>query len=280
MSFFGGDSSVAELFITGDKHGGRGMKYLSSAHFPAGNLLTGEDFVVILGDFGLLWNNPPSEAELNTLRWLSAKNWTTLVVDGNHENFDLMDALPAEVRWGAPVGVIAPNIYHLRRGYIYTIAGKSVFVFGGAESPDRGLRNSGKNWWPREILSLEEAARGFDSLDRAGWKVDYVWTHAAPSQVLHHLFGNPRAHAQRGEKKVRDPVSWYLNEIAGKLEFSMWCFGHYHVQSQPFSAGAKGLFRAEYREVRPLLVSEEMEKAFAGYGSQGQDSEPSKLSED
>ena len=65
--FFGGDYSVAELFITGDKHGVRGMKHLSSAHFPAGNLLAREDFVVILGDFGLLWNNPPTEAELNSL---------------------------------------------------------------------------------------------------------------------------------------------------------------------------------------------------------------------
>ncbi|HOO89080.1 MAG TPA: hypothetical protein PK442_15345, partial [Synergistales bacterium] len=39
--------------------------------------------------------------------------------------------------------------------------------------------------------------------------------------------------------------------------------GHYHLQSRPFEAGANGLFRAEYREVRPLSVSERMKKALA-----------------
>lgn len=242
---------MAEIFVTGDKHGELEMKYLSPRHFPAGSSLTRDDFVVILGDFGLLWNNPPTDAERRWLKWLSGRNWTTLVVDGNHENFELLDALPEEERWGGPVGVIARGVFHLRRGYIYSIAGKSAFVFGGAESIDKAWRTPGKSWWPREILSFEEAERGFDSLDRAGWRVDYVWTHAAPGRALRRLFGKNPAPGQGDEEKVKDPVSWYLNEIAGKLEFSMWCFGHYHVQSPPFSAGAKGLFRAEYREVRP-----------------------------
>ncbi|NCB25772.1 MAG: metallophosphatase family protein [Bacteroidia bacterium] len=254
---------MAELFVTGDKHGEIEIRDLSSNLFPAGNVLTSEDFVVILGDFGLLWNNPPSDAERYWLNWLSGKKWTTLVVDGNHENFDLFDTLPEVERWGAPVGVIAPDVYHLRRGYVYTIAGKRVFVFGGGESIDKAGRTPGISWWPREQPSYIETGRGLESLDRAGWKVDYVWTHAAPRRALQHLMENHYALAHFQREKIEDPVSRYLDEIAGRLEFSLWCFGHYHVQSRPFSANASGLFRAEYRAVSPLLVSERMEKALA-----------------
>jgi hypothetical protein len=242
---------LAKIFVTGDKHGEIEMEYLTARHFPAGKSLCKDDFVVILGDFGLLWNNPPTKGERHWLDWLSGRNWTTLVVDGNHENFDLMDALPTEERWGAPVGVIAPNVFHLRRGYVYRIAGKSVFVFGGAESVDRALRTPGLSWWAREILSFEEAERGFDTLEEVDWKVDYVWTHAAPERALRKLFGRDTPPLVGG-RRVRDPVSWYLNEIAGKLEFSLWRFGHYHVESEAFAADSRGLFRAEYRQVRPI----------------------------
>ncbi len=254
---------MSELFVTGDKHGEIEIKDLSLRNFPAGNVLTKNDFVVVLGDFGLLWSNPPSDTERYWLKWLSGKKWTTLVVDGNHENFDLFDALHEEERWGAPVGRIAPDVYHLKRGYVYSIAGKNVFVFGGGESIDREYRTPGKSWWFRELPSVEETERGFDSLDRAGWKVDFVWTHAAPYRAFAQLMENHYAVAHSQREKKHDPLSRYLDELAGKLEFSEWCFGHYHLQSRPFEANASGLFRAEYKSVRPLSVSEKMEKKLA-----------------
>ena len=55
---------MPELFVTGDKHGEIEIRDLSLRRFPAGNALTKEDFVVILGDFGLLWSNPPSDADI------------------------------------------------------------------------------------------------------------------------------------------------------------------------------------------------------------------------
>ena len=254
---------MPEVFVTGDKHGEIQMKDLGVRCFPAGNVLTKRDFVVILGDFGLLWGNPPRDSERYWLNWLSEKKWTTLVVDGNHENFDLFDSLPQEERWGGPVGVIAPDVYHLKRGYVYEIAGRKVFVFGGGESTDKDGRIPGKSWWPRELPSYAETERGFETLERAGWKVDWVWTHAAPRRAFDELMENHYAVAHLQREKMDDPVSRYLDELAGRLEFSLWCFGHYHLQSRPFEAGANGLFRAEYREVRPLSVSERMKKALA-----------------
>ena len=53
--------TMPEVFVTGDKHGEIEIKDLSLRRFPAGNVLTKRHFVVILGDFGLLWGNPPPD---------------------------------------------------------------------------------------------------------------------------------------------------------------------------------------------------------------------------
>ena len=50
------------------------------------------DYVVIAGDFGGLWDG--SQKDQYWLDWLNKKPFTTLFVDGNHENFDLLNTLP------------------------------------------------------------------------------------------------------------------------------------------------------------------------------------------
>lgn len=208
------------ICLTGDTHGVNDMKRFSPENFPAGARLSRDDFVVILGDFGLLWHNPPTERESMELRRLNSMPWTTLFLDGNHENFDLLDGLPAEKLFGAPVGVAAPKVFHLKRGYIYTIGGKKCFVLGGARSLDRKERTPGRSWWRREIPSEEEYRRGLDSLEGAHWQVDWVLTHTAPDGVLR------RTHI--GKYLDGDPVSVYLEEIRKGIEYDRWFCGHLH----------------------------------------------------
>ena len=83
---------MSRVFITGDLHGNIDIKKLNSKNFPEGNSLTKEDYVIICGDFGLVWNN--SAEELYWRKWLDEKPWTTLFVDGNHENFNLLNDYP------------------------------------------------------------------------------------------------------------------------------------------------------------------------------------------
>lgn len=64
--------------------------------------------------------------------WLTAKNFTTLWIDGNHENFDMLYEFPLEDKFGGKVRQIAPDIYHLDRGQVLTIDGKKIFCMGGA----------------------------------------------------------------------------------------------------------------------------------------------------
>ncbi|MEI3143544.1 MAG: metallophosphoesterase family protein [Oscillospiraceae bacterium] len=82
------------IYITGDTHGG--FQRFGNNYFPQQKHMSREDYVIITGDFGR-----PSDAgpkDWYWLDWLSGKPFTTLFVDGNHENFDLLNALP-EKEW-------------------------------------------------------------------------------------------------------------------------------------------------------------------------------------
>ena len=208
------------IFLTGDTHGALEIGKLSLDNFPAGAALSRKDMVVILGDFGLLWSDPPAEEERKWLARLEEFPWTTLFLDGNHENFHLLGALPTEERFGSPVGVVSPHVLHLRRGYVYSLEGKRYFVFGGARSVDRKQRIPEISWWPGELPSAEELRRALDSLQAENWSVDYIFTHTAPTHILRAL--------DLYKFLEGDPVSAFLDEIYREVSYSKWFCGHLH----------------------------------------------------
>ena len=69
--------------------------------------------------------------------------FSVLFVDGNHENFDLLNSYPVEIWKGGKVHRVKPNITHLMRGQVFEIEGKTIFTFGGATSIDRDFRTEG-----------------------------------------------------------------------------------------------------------------------------------------
>ena len=69
------------IYITGDTHGG--FQRFTSDHFPQQKQMERDDYAIITGDFGGVWDDSPREAYW--LDWLEEKPFTTLFVDGNHE---------------------------------------------------------------------------------------------------------------------------------------------------------------------------------------------------
>jgi hypothetical protein len=110
------------------------------------------DKVIICGDFGLPWCNDKEDDYW--LNWLEEKNFEILFVDGNHENFDLLYQFPVVERYGGKVHKVRKNIFHLMRGEVYEIEGKTFFAFGGASSVDKHLRVESISWWEQENFSL------------------------------------------------------------------------------------------------------------------------------
>ena len=49
------------IFITGDTHGDIDIQKLSSKNFPKGKTLTKNDYVIVCGDFGLVWDGSNSD---------------------------------------------------------------------------------------------------------------------------------------------------------------------------------------------------------------------------
>lgn len=96
------------ICITGDTHGG--FRRLSADNFPQQRQMGRDDFAVVTGDFGGVWDDSSGEAYY-WLNWLDKRPFTTLFVDGNHENIDRLNALPVHQWYGGKVHFIRPMCF-------------------------------------------------------------------------------------------------------------------------------------------------------------------------
>lgn len=238
------------VYITGDIHGE--PTRFSIDNFPEQRKFSDdkdENIVIIAGDFGLIWDREKeSKEEKYWLKWFEEKNYTTVFVDGNHENFERLNHYPV-VKWhGGNVHVIRPNLLHLMRGEIFDMEGKKFFTFGGASShdisdgildfDDEGWKNKAKalekrekylyrvkglSWWENELPTPEEMKNGIRSLNVVNHNVNYIITHCPPQSIME-LFDN--------YTYSKDYLTMYLEKIKEETEYDKWIFGHMHENKQ------------------------------------------------
>jgi hypothetical protein len=209
------------IFITGDTHGEIDIRKFNSRKFPEQKKLTKSDFMIVAGDFGLIWDG--SNECKYWLNWLSEKSFTTLFIDGNHENFELLNSYPV-INWkGGKAHQITDSVIHLMRGQIFVIDKLKFFTFGGAKSSDKEFRKEGVSWWKEEMPSQEEYVEGLRNLEINNWIVDYVITHTCPVEVQNILI-------KRFYKNLEvTELNRYLFEIDSKTNYKHWYFGHNHL---------------------------------------------------
>ncbi len=200
------------IYVTGDTHIPIDITKLAAKRFQANE----GDYLIICGDFGGVFSD--SNEEKYWLNWLDKKPYTTLFIDGNHENFDLLFTYPEVEFFGARAHKMCSKIYHIMRGQILQLDGVKIFAFGGAESHDKEYRREGKNWWAQEMPSEDEMNEGILNLETHNFSVDYVITHTAPSTIR--------------PKYASDPLTEYLEGIKNKLKYKKWYFGHYHMDEE------------------------------------------------
>ena len=266
------------IYITGDTHGpnpiglhsvdGFGRR-LNRENFPEQKEMTRDDFIIICGDFGGIWNydsrydstrstfkekicldHGESKEEQYWLDWLAKKSFTILYCDGNHENHDRLSKAYPEVDFnGGRAHKIRENVYHLMRGYVYDLCGVSIFVFGGAKSHDI----SGGILHPYEFHTEKEFKTAYKELREAGtlFRVDHIswWKEELPSEeemerglknlsmhnwavdyVISHCA--PASIAADAGFSDEDRLTQYLEKIRERLNFQCWFFGHYHGNCQ------------------------------------------------
>ena len=115
------------IYVTGDCHGDF-KRFTKKERQRSKYQLTSDDYVIVLGDFGLVWADD-KEFQYNC-DWLSKLPFTLLFIDGNHDNFDLLKDYPLEFWNGGKVQRIRPNILHLTRGQVFTIDNNKFFTMG------------------------------------------------------------------------------------------------------------------------------------------------------
>lgn len=171
------------------------------------------------------------------LAWFDERPFETLFVDGNHENFDRLDAMPVEAWRGGRVHRVSKKVRHLMRGEVFEIDGVSVLTFGGASSHDKRLRKEGTSWWPQELPSGADVANAQRNLDRCGRQVDIVVTHCAPTSITR-LFDRIGC---------ADPATDFLQRVLDTVQLERWYFGHHHMDRD-----ISERFRCVYKDVIPV----------------------------
>jgi len=229
------------IYITGDTHGG--IDFLKLRLFADSNpQLTRDDHVIIAGDFGAVWSVKTLSKNLKPYEELP---FTVLFVDGNHENFDLLNAYPVTEWNGGKVHMIKPNIIHLMRGQVFEIEGKTFFAFGGATSIDKAFRREGISWWQDELPTDDDLQEAFKNLERYNFKVDYIITHACDEKALYYpplKLGNSMFSTY--------PENRMLSNFEERVEYKHWYFGHYHLDGD--LTDKKTVLYQEIKRVREI----------------------------
>lgn len=247
------------IYVTGDTHG-RFIRFASNMFFPEKENLTKNDYVIICGDFGGVWDsdygrnpelilNPAFDWETEPidekirLDILEKQPFTTLFVSGNHENYDRLRTYSDKEWNGGVVKEIRPSVLLLKRGYVFNIDGKKCFTFGGARSHDiqGGVLNLDDPEFEVKAYNARRMRLPF-RINHLSW-----WKEEMPSKeemalglknlkandfkvdyiFSHDCAASTLALLSHGTYKV-DALNKYLEEVKQKTEYSHWYFGHHH----------------------------------------------------
>ena len=204
------------IYFLSDQHGGESYGEIQKYLDTAGE----DDLLIILGDLGLKFQDTEENRAFDEFI-LSAKKKIAFI-DGNHENFDALNAYPVEKWKGGNVHRIRNNIFHLMRGQIFRIGGQSIFVMGGAYSRDRAMRTEGLSYWRAELPSREEYEEAARNLALHRFSVDYIISHTAPREIIRRMGRQLDPH----DAELTGFLEWIMYET----EYKEWFFGHWHTE--------------------------------------------------
>ena len=151
----------------------------------------------------------------NWVNKIKPQNTKVYFTPGNHEDWDLLDAL--EAIYGKVPIEVAPNIFYCPRGTFLTLEDERTVLFmGGADSIDKQWRTIGIDWFPQELIKERDV---YDLPDR---KVDILISHTCPESIVKHMF-------KLGDYIAPDCSRLALEYVFDKYRPRLVYFGHFHV---------------------------------------------------
>ena len=224
---------MKRIFVTGDTHGM--IDFSKLVIFARQKKLDRSDYIIICGDCGVLWDEESMVDYINAYDSIGA---TILFVDGNHENHNMLShALNIEWWHGGKVHKISNHIYHMQRGEIFFLYGKSFLALGGADSHDKEYRKENESWWKAETIKDEDIANALSHLTNNDNYVDYVISHCPPNKILKDIEDDFTVCGEEvpyyiAPKLKPENSNKQLDIVADKINFRKWFFGHLHTKIQ------------------------------------------------
>lgn len=136
-------------------------------------------------------------------------------VDGNHDNFDYLDAHalhPQEIN---------DYVTYMPRGYVEDYGGLIIGFYGGAQSIDYASRIEGKDWWADEVPNYADFSRAWNTFKKYD-NIDILITHDCPEEITPHFFQESESSIG---KKTRKEISQLVEEFSPRYLFH----GHHHI---------------------------------------------------
>lgn len=213
---------MGKVFITGDTHG----DFLRIQEFCRKNNTTQKDIMIILGDAGI--NYYKGKRDIFLKERLKELPITLFCIHGNHEcRPETIDTYEEKNFLGGRVYYEKqyPNLIFAKDGEIYDFLGHKTLVIGGAYSVDKYYRLSmGYSWFKDEQPSEEIKQKVEETLKNNDYKVDIVLSHTCPLNAEpRHLFLS-----MIDQSTVDKSTEIWMQEIANKLDFNHWYYGHFH----------------------------------------------------
>jgi predicted phosphodiesterase len=234
------------LFITGDTHR-KVVDRFSFKQHPELRSARPQDVIFQLGDFGQPFGLRTYKEARYTFRFLDEKPWTTIVVGGNHDDYDYWESCPQVELFGgvarqAQFQEEKYSVFFVDQTTIFDIENNHILCIPKAQSHDiwnlldpdqpdfkfrkRSLRKDNlwfrvkhESWWPQEKIDIEKNIDFMKQHEQEHF--DLILSHDAPSLITEWFIrqGMPIKPTE-GER--------YLEMLRKVLDFDCWIHGHFH----------------------------------------------------
>lgn len=214
------DDSIKKVVTFGDWHANYRWAVPALKRFASPEKKP--DVYLHVGDFGV-WTWAGIFLSMVNSQ-LDEQNVELWIVDGNHEDFNLLKTFPYDDRG---LQVIRSHIFRIPRGHAWEWSGKKFVGLGGAFSVDRSKRTPEISWFLEETITDQDFQKTVDNKT-----ADILISHDAPwlpSLFLSEGSAQPKLKLTPEEiyysEMGRDYIAKVLNELQPKLHLH----GHHHI---------------------------------------------------
>lgn len=227
-----------DVMVVGDLHGvWNRLNSLAAKHKPK--------VILQAGDFGW-WPKFDNTTKISTGVWrrrlgesilapkmqtkwrqdgIKIRNSMLYFCPGNHEDWVDLESYATSVN-PYPIELLK-NIYYMPKcSRLYLPDGRQVLFIGGAKSIDAAERAAYYDWFPQELITLDDV----DALPDTN--IDIVVSHTCPTEFKEQLndgVDDWRLNDPYWLQKFSDPSCHYLSKVLRKYDPKYWFFGHFHL---------------------------------------------------